>query len=245
MIGAQYKTAGPNPSQVLATEPKGTWEFAFMCGAGLAFGSAMLGFLGSFCHISFMVRPFDFGFEVSFVVLSGFMLALDVPQFKESPTAANVSDWTWRYALFLTTFTGRGIWYMLLGTMVWLSLWDQGGNFIQFIVAAGSAGYLLGLGWYAFRKGFILTRRLNRVRESMVRRCETSDNYYPNQVGHPPPLNKEQWRAIFEQHDGRPHSDIEMDYMIGALSMKPFNTTEIEKDEFDEWLESPWTMYFV
>lgn len=136
---------------------------------------------------------------------------------------------------------------MLLATWSWLALWDEGGNVIQFAAAAGCTVFLLVFGWIAYRKGQVLTRRLEKVRESMLRRGESSDNYF--RIGAEEerlPLSKEQWRALFEQHDGRPHVDVEMDYMIGALSMKPFNTTEIDKLEFDEWLSSPaLTMYLV
>lgn len=235
-----YKPPMANPSQILPTEPKGCWNFFLTCAAGTACIASLLGFFGSLGSLSFMVKPFDFGFELGFVMLSFSMAALDIPYFAQKEWAMKLRDFCWRYAYIITTCTGRGYSYMLLATWSWLALWDEGGNIIQMAAACGCSVILFLFGWIAYRKGQALTRRLEKVRESMLRRGESSDNYF--RIGMEEerlPLTKEQWRALFEQHDGRPHVDVEMDYMMGALSMKPFCNTEIEKGEFDDWLGAP------
>ncbi len=42
-----------------------------------------------------------------------------------------------RYLLFMTRFTGRGVWYLYLGTMIWASLYNLNLDpFIGFILAS-------------------------------------------------------------------------------------------------------------
>lgn len=233
-----YKERTMNPSAVLPMEGKGCWSILLMLTAAIAGLASFVSFLAGLGALSFMTKPFDFGMQLAFVLLAMCMAALDVPQLQQKGWATAMRDFCWRHVFFLTTFTGRGLAYMVCGTWSWLALWDEGTNIIMMAIAAGTTSWLLVFGWSAYRKGQILTRRLAKIRDSMNRRGDTSDNYF--RIGADGeerlPLTREQWRAVFEQHDGRPHYDIEIDYMVAALSMKPFSTTEIEKVEFDEWL---------
>lgn len=233
-----YKEKTMNPSAVLPLEGKGCWSVLLTLTAAVGALASFLTFLAGLGALSFMTKPFDFGFQMAFVLAAMTMCALDVPQLKEKGWATAMRDFAWRHTFFMTTFTGRGLSYMVMGTWACLGLWDEGTNIIMMAFGAGTASWLLLFGWSAYRKGSILTRRLEKIRESMNRRGDSSDNYFriagdgENRL----PLTREQWRALFEQHDGRPHYDIEIDFMVSAISMKPFYTTDIDKDEFDEWL---------
>merc|ERR1719337_512246 len=56
------------------------------------------------------------------------MVVLDFPIPHPSPMLANVRAHIYKFFLFLTRFTGRGLWYLFLGTMIFATLFDPKKN---------------------------------------------------------------------------------------------------------------------
>merc|ERR1712137_983382 len=119
-----------------------------------------------------IVRPsaavFTFTSELFLLIFGIIMLILDFP-LDQIPTAR---QWNgthemrkniYKFMLFLTRFTGRGFWYMFLGTMVWASLWDQNQNKV---LGAILAIFPMVVGFAAMIYGFTLSVRLQKVRQT-------------------------------------------------------------------------------
>jgi len=128
---------------------------------------------------------------------------------------------------------------MFLGSMAWVTNYNESGMPAQTFMGIATGAYLTGLGLYTFNKGCALTNRLNKVRENMQRLGDTSEAHFvPRKSGGTKPMTVEHFRALFEQHDPRPHSDYEMDYMLNAISQKPFHDSLLAIEEVDTWLAS-------
>merc|ERR1719160_2021600 len=101
----------------------------------------------------------------SFLVMFGLlMVVLDLPFGATSPRANMVRDSIYKYMLFLTRFTGRGLWYCFLGTMIWSALFDL--NISWYL------GFMLGLfvvfiGLVTMFKGIRLSLKLDMVRKQI------------------------------------------------------------------------------
>merc|ERR1719167_1216401 len=71
----------------------------------------------------------------------------------------------YKFALFMTRFTGRGCMYLFLATLVFGALWDTG---INWFLGGVCTCYLTVLGIVAMGKGLLMTSKLNRVRETIL-----------------------------------------------------------------------------
>merc|ERR1712232_37764 len=92
------------------------------------------------------------------------MLVIDFP--KESTTIHNFKVTIFHYALFMTRFCGRGLWYTFLSAMIVGSLWDNGiCPPLGFIMG----GFVFAVGGYAIWTGWKLSKRLEHVREKIIK----------------------------------------------------------------------------
>jgi len=151
--------------QNIAIEQMMKWNVAFFVGACLVF---IVG-LGTSAHwlSHFHLSPATFFFELSLLVFGVVMLLLDVPipQLKEHPTVQQVRFQIYKFALFLTRFMGRGVWYLFLATMVFGALWD---THINAFFGGICTVYLAVLGTIAMGKGAIVSHKLDVVKEKMI-----------------------------------------------------------------------------
>merc|ERR1719436_2284062 len=134
-------------------------------------------------HLTF--APATFFFE-AFLLLFGLpMLVLDtpVPHVQRHRHVQGCRMQIYKFALFMTRFMGRGVWYLFLSTMVFGVLWDTG---INSFLGAVCTTYLFVLGVVAIMKGFVLTNKLNKVRESIRAKGQTAERFVPRgSVGMP------------------------------------------------------------
>merc|ERR550525_308070 len=83
-------------------------------------------------------------------------------------------DNSYKFALFLTRFMGRGFWYLFLGTMVFSALWDTN---ISWILGGFFTTYLIALGTAALVKGWKLSTKLQSVRELIINSGRGADQF--------------------------------------------------------------------
>merc|ERR1719506_1154342 len=114
--------------------------------------------------MSFPPAPMSFLSESFLVVFGLIMMILDLPVGATSPRANMVRDTVYKYMLFLTRFTGRGLWYCFLGTMIWSALWDLN---INWFLGFGLGLYAILVGLIAMVKGVRLSLKLDMVRKQI------------------------------------------------------------------------------
>merc|ERR1719506_3532145 len=66
-----------------------------------------------------------------------------------------------KYAKFLTRLTGRGVWYIFMGTMTFATLWE---NNISPFLAVVLGFFVFGVGVASTAIGVIKSRKLEKVR---------------------------------------------------------------------------------
>merc|ERR1711971_647477 len=95
------------------------------------------------------------------------MLVLDmpIPPVQKHRHVQMVRFQIYKFALILTRFMGRGATYLFLATMVFTASWDSN---INWFLGGVCTFYLVILGIVALGKGFIMTNKLNRVREAIM-----------------------------------------------------------------------------
>lgn len=163
-----------------------------------------------------------------FLVFFGFvMLVLDAPV----PIArfAAIKDEIYKKLLFLTRFTGRGFWYMYLGTMIWAALWDQDLNkILGFVMAL----YPIILGIVAVVKGISLSLRLEKVRkEALSSHAKTRIDSCENKQ-----MNKADFATFCNDFGRQNFGDHDLDYLINGLSLTAKNDGKIDVKEWNAWL---------
>merc|ERR1719183_379768 len=105
-----------------------SWKVLFFIAACCTLGAATISIL--YMIFSFEFAPFSFT-TILFMLLFGIlMVILDFPVPRPSAALASVRAHIYKFFLFLTRFTGRGVWYLFLGTMIFATLFDL--NISQF-----------------------------------------------------------------------------------------------------------------
>merc|ERR1711957_95205 len=149
--------------------------------------------------------------------------------------------------LFLTKFTGKGLWYIFLGTMVFASLWDQ--ETCPKVLGACLSIYPILLGLAAFFKGWCLSLELNKVRKQKLNKgLFTPSSSLLKEAG----LSLTHFKTELNEYDGNPapgqgksgrkgkFSDTDLMYIMRGLSsdpdpiMDPHKIT-IKADDLDHW----------
>jgi len=209
------------------------WSIGFFVGAVIVFGVGLGTALYWLMHFTF--SPATFFFEMFLLVFGVIMLVLDtpLPDMQKHPQVERVRGKIFKYALFMTRFMGRGIWYLFLSTLVFVALWDQK---IGKILGALCTIYLAALGTVASGKGFLLSHKLNKVRMFMREASHHPERYIPEgQMG----LSAEQFRVmvgtVTEVDDYFTIDEIE--YIINALSFSAFPDREVNLEELQNWLQ--------
>jgi len=209
------------------------WSIGFFVGAIIVFGVG----LGTALYWlkNFTFSPATFFFETFLIVFGVIMLILDtpLPDMQKHPEVERVRRQIFKYALFMTRFMGRGIWYLFLSTLVFVALWDQK---VGKVLGALCTIYLATLGTVAAGKGFLLSHKLNKVRTHMREANYHPERYVPQgQMG----LSAEQFRVMVGQvTDVESYFSMdEIEYIINALSFSAFPDREINLEELQNWLQ--------
>jgi len=245
MLHGQFQggSAGAAPSEGfglkdadgnIAIEKYMRWNWAFFLGAVLTFATACGTMFFWLSHFTF--APATFFFEIFLFLFGAIMLVLDTPipgmQHHKHIKATRLQ--IYKFFQILTRFMGRGMFYLYLSTMVFGSLYDTG---INWFLGAVCTTYLFVLGVVAIGKGFLLTHKLNKVRDSIMAAGLTAERFMPP---HMASLSPEQFKHMVEQATGEKDlfNDDEMEYIVNALSFTPYHNNEVTLEELQYWLQA-------
>lgn len=211
--------------QVEGIEKKMTWKVLFFTAA------CCTAFAGGYATIKLFLtippEPMSFMSESFLLIFGLIMIVIDFPAAAGSRGMNAIRDTVYKYMLFLTRFTGRGLWYCFLGTMIWSALWDL--NISWF------CGFFLGLfviltGVVTMVKGIKLSLKLDMVRKQINDR-DLQAPPCPDKG-----FSKQGFWDLINSVDQQKFSDDDIDYVINALSFTPENHGVISKAEYLYWL---------
>uniref|UniRef100_A0A7S0BBR5 COPI associated protein n=1 Tax=Pyrodinium bahamense TaxID=73915 RepID=A0A7S0BBR5_9DINO len=206
------------------------WKVLFFGGAVMTFASGIGCLVYEVSRVEW--APATLISDIFLFLFGGLMVVLDFPIRHPQKWLVNIRDNCYKFLLFMTRFMGRGVWYLFLSTLVFASLWD---NQINWFLGGVFTAYLCCLGIAALVKGYMISSRLQSVREAIVSSGRGAEHYIARgQSG----LSKEQFRAMVEQvtnrHDLFTNDDL--DYVINALSFTPYNDGQVSMEEAEYWL---------
>jgi len=199
-----------------------SWKLLFFVAACCTLGASTISIL--FMIFTFEWAPFSFT-TVLFMALFGvLMVVLDFPIPHPNPTLAAVRANIYKFFLFLTRFTGRGMWYLFLGTMIFATLYDLNISPFFGICLGGYVG-ILGLVTLVF--GYRLSRKLDHVRQELL----MGDKMCP-----PSGYSQEGFKTLALQVSKQDFTDDELVYVFNSLSFNPMNDGVINPEEYKQWL---------
>merc|ERR1719162_2514938 len=191
-----------------------SWNLIFFACACNTF---IAGFISVFMSI---INPelamFTFTSELFLMFFGLLMVILDAPIPQQTlhtwKYTMNARINIFKFLLFLTRFTGRGFWYLFLGSMIWAALFDH--PTCQVLGAIMSI-FSCAVGLAALVYGIILSHRLNKVRVQIQNQPNTAMQGCP-----PAGFSKVQFKIFCEKKDSTVQfTEIEWDYVINGLSL--------------------------
>lgn len=209
------------------------WKWAFFAGALCTVTAGVIAIIGLLAK-GFNFAPGAFVSDTYLLIFGLVMVALDWP-FKDnsvnkSGLLSSVRNHTYKFMLFLTRFTGRGIWYLSLSTIIFVALFDDNtctwlGVLLCLIVFLISVAALC--------QGLMLSAKLKAVQEGAVNR-PFQDFMPEGQLD----LNKQQFQQMISStmHQQNTFKPEEIDYIINALSFTAKNDGKVSREELMYWL---------
>lgn len=226
---AGLTSLGNHPA-VASIEKNLRWNLLFFGGAVVTFGSGLIAVI--YWVLKFTWAPCTFMSEVFLLFLGLLMIVLDFPIPHPHPALIQVRDNAYKFVLFMTRFTGRGMWYLFLATLVFCALYD---NPISPFLGVVCSLYLGLLGIAALAKGVMVSLRLESVRSRIKSSGRHADHFFPKGASS---MSKEMFKRLVEEEIGRndQFTNDELDYVINALAFSPYHDGMITLDEFEYWL---------
>lgn len=231
--GREFVVGGFNEHYKISVARCLSWNLAFFIGALSVFGAGVGAGVHWVRHLAF--APATFFSEICLLVFGFIMIVLELPgpHERQHRYIKHMRINIGKFALFMTRFVGRGVWYIFLATMVFGALWSTG---ISWLFGAMCTGYLAVLGICATGKGLLMTMKLNRVRNSMKENGYAAERFVPRGEDR---LNAHQFEVMIQgavnQQDLFAHSEISC--IIRALSFMPFEDGHVSLEELKYWLE--------
>lgn len=229
---------------VAAIEKTIHWKLAFFVGAACALTAGLVSVVSLIATAQWFSAPASLFAEGCLFIFGIMMLVLDLPFPLPHTSAVAARDQIYKFMLFLTRFTGRAVWYLWLGTMTWVALFDVEGTWFDHVLAMVLTLYLVVLGIASGIKGITLSLKLNKVQDIITHSQRDASAFFARgQVK----LSKEQFKMVIEQSANNPvmFTDIEMDYVINALKFTPATPPYEESvtiEEIDYWLKPGWML---
>lgn len=209
-----------------------TWKIGFFVAACCTVAAGVIGVL-ALALTTF--APFDLINEIYLLLFGLMMIIIDFPV-PEHPKIRETKLTIYKYLLFMTRFTGRGFWYMFIGTMIFASLWDLNiSPLLGFILG----GYVVILGGVAIYFGINKSIKLEQVRKAVITR---NDGGGQNNMCPPNGLAPTQFNEMANSLKGMRFSDEELHYIFDALSFTIKSDNMISRDEFDSWTKGRMTV---
>eukprot|EP00397_Hematodinium_sp_SG-2012_P028479 GEMP01029988.1.p1 GENE.GEMP01029988.1~~GEMP01029988.1.p1 ORF type:complete len:243 (+),score=41.19 GEMP01029988.1:54-731(+) len=200
-----------------------TWKVFFFAAAICVIGAAVLGFMWAGSELD----AFKLVCEGYLCVFGLLMAVVDIPDTLSLSYLTEIRYSIFTYLMFMTRFTGRGLWYLFLGSMIISTLWHD-----NFVVALLLGGYVAALGLMAFCFGVTKSRQLEAVRQALKMR-EQED------VCDATGMTKEEFCEIAINIRGQVWDDEMITYVLNAMSLEIKADDRITREEFNNWLEEP------
>jgi len=199
-----------------------SWKLLFFAAACCVLAAAVIS-IGAMI-IEFTWAPFSMTTQLFLLVFGLLMLVLDFPIPHPHPTLAMVRFSIYKFLLFMTRFTGRGMWYLFLGTMIFVALFDEK---ISYFFGVCLSGYVGALGLVTLIYGLQLSNKLDTVRKALQNtRTDCPHNGW-SYVG---------FGDLSMQVNGTKFSEDELVYIFNGLSFTPSNDGVLTPDEYNNWL---------
>jgi hypothetical protein len=209
------------------------WKLLFFAGACVTLAGGIIPFFYHLFHWEW--APLTF-LDSTFLVLFGvLMIVLDFPIPHPSGHLVAIRDNAYKFVLFMTRFTGRGLWYLFLATYVFQHN-TRGMGQAAVIIGYIFSIYLVLLGIAALVKGYILSSRLDKVRQEITNMGHTAEHYVARSTTG---LTKAQFQTMVDAvliNQETKFTNDELDYIINALSFDPYNDGQVSLEECDYWL---------
>lgn len=226
MSSTQPMMGGAPPGGMGQQKFKLEWKLAFFVGACCAVGAGVIAVLDL---AFFAFAPFDLINELYLLVFGLLMLVIDFPV--NHPKVREYKLTIYKYLLFMTRFTGRGFWYLFLGTMVFASLWDLNiSPFLGFILG----GYIVVLGIASIYFGVTKSLKLENLRKAITKRGEQEYDKLCPKSG----LSSIQFNEMSNHVNGMKFTDDELHYIFDALSFTVRADDKVSYEEFREWVRA-------
>lgn len=219
----QEKLASVDTSQ-LTRKFGGKWKLLFFSCAACV---TVAGILSIVVGIGGMAPPFDF-INYCYLTLFGVMMILiDLPI--DNLTIREFRICIYTYALFMTRFIGRGLWYIFLSAMVVGSLWDNDVSpFLGFILGS----YIAGVAIYSLLYGYNMSRKLEYLRSKIRAQGPDQWSAYVPPVG----MTKVQLRDLGASLANVVFTDEELTFIVEGFSFSVRSDDLISREEFEEWV---------
>lgn len=199
-----------------------SWKVLFFVAACCTLAASLISMLNMI--FSFNFAPFSFTTILFMLFFGVLMVVLDFPIPHPNPYLAMVRAHIYKFFLFLTRFTGRGAWYMFLGTMIFATLFDLKISPFFGVCLGGYVG-ILGLVTLVF--GVRLSQKLDVVRQQLL----MGDTGCPTHG-----YSMEGFNTLAMQVAKQGFTDDELTYIFNSLSFNPNNDGIITPEEYRMWL---------
>jgi len=208
----------------------GTVDFFLMSAACCVLMAGLVGFIGTMLTS----RLFDLIDNIYLLFFGSIMFVLDNPaNFQGLVQAQRI---IFKYCKFLEMFTGKGLWYMFLGTMVFATLWTQNiWSFGGFVLGL----WVFGIGAFATVLGVTKSRKLERVRtEAYAKKADVQQLYTHYARAYPRDgMTGEEFDIMVMQVSGIQFTPTEIDSVFNALASGR-NGQLLTPSDLQEWVHS-------
>lgn len=201
----------------------GLWKGLFFLAACVVTTSGVVGIVGG---IGELLSPFEMVNQAFLLIFGLVMLIIDFPA--EFDTLTDMKYSVWRYLLFMTRFTGRGVWYLYLSTMIFSSLYNL--NLDSFLGIMFSF-YCGGLGVLSIFYGMQKSFKLERARLAIAGLGLDEANKLCPSRG----LTLPEFNDVCKRVCGMDFSAEELEYIAAALSHSIRSDDIISREEFWSW----------
>lgn len=210
----------------------GTVDIFLMSAACCVLMAGLVGFIGTIGNV--ILYPFDVVDNVYLLFFGSIMFVLDNPaNFQGLVQAQRI---IFKYCKFLEMFTGKGLWYMFLGTMVFATLWTQGiWSFGGFVLGL----WVFGIGAFATVLGVTKSRKLERVRDEANKKEADVQSLYTHYARAYPRdgMTGEEFDIMVMQVSGIQFTPTEIDSVFNALASGR-NGQLLTPSDLHEWVNS-------
>lgn len=202
----------------------GLWKGLFFLSAAAVMTSGILGLIGA---VELFLSPFSMCNQVFLIVFGFVMIVIDFPADMGGLMELKFS--IWRYCLFMTRFTGRGIWYLYLATLVWASLYNLNIEpFLGFVLG----GFVGAVGILSIFYGVQKSLKLERCRSACANLGLDNWSKLVPKRG----LTLPEFNDIMRRVADTDFSVEELELIAAALSVNVRSDDIISEEEFRTWI---------